>query len=155
MMKAAATVALIAAWAQPTSATEFGTLEDGLAMLSRAIKAVKSDKAGAISRFNYNDPEFRDRDLFVFCFNRADGRFTAHEAFVGHDVKDLRDAAGAHVGKDLYHGSQENRLYQTTFSAPRPGSTETATKVAFIIAVDDQSCGVSVYESMARSAPTR
>jgi hypothetical protein len=54
-------------------------------MLVRAIAAVKANESEAIARFNHNDPEFRDRDLFVFCFNRQDGKFTAHEAMVKRD----------------------------------------------------------------------
>ena len=38
-------------------------------MLVRAAAAIKTDQSGAIAKFNHNDPEFRDRDLFVFCFN--------------------------------------------------------------------------------------
>ena len=61
------------------SQSEYGTPEEAQAMLTRAIGAVKADKTAAINRFNHNDPSFRDRDLFVFCFNSRDGKLTAHE----------------------------------------------------------------------------
>ena len=59
---------------------------------TQAIDELRADKLAAIAEFNRNNPRFRDRDLFVFCFNRSDGRITAHEAFVGWDVRTLHDA---------------------------------------------------------------
>ena len=73
------------------SSAEYGTAEEAKAMLERAVAEVKRDKLAAINSFNYNDIPFRDRDLFVFCFNAGDGKFTAHEAFVTWDVRKLRD----------------------------------------------------------------
>src|SRR5262245_44245545 len=61
---------------------EFGNATQAQALLKRAVGEIQIDKLKAISEFNYNDPRFRDRDLFVFCFNRSDGKFTAHEAMV-------------------------------------------------------------------------
>ena len=74
-----------------SGAGEFGTPEEAQAMLKRAVIEVKKDKLAAIESFNRNDRSFRDRDLFVFCFNGSDGKFTAHEAFVSHDVRKLHD----------------------------------------------------------------
>ena len=75
---------------QASGAAEFGTAEEAKAMLERAISEVKANKLSAIDKFNHNDWPFRDRDLFVFCFNANDGRFTAHEALVAQDVRNLR-----------------------------------------------------------------
>src|SRR5450755_2636977 len=71
------------------SGAEYGTATEAKAMLDRAVAAVKAGKPGAIAMFNHNDSRFRDRDLFVFCFNGQDGKFTAHEAMVAHDVRTL------------------------------------------------------------------
>ena len=65
------------------SATEFGTAAEAKAMLERAVAALKTSETAAITAFNRNDAQFRDRDLFVFCFNGSDGTLTAHEALVG------------------------------------------------------------------------
>src|SRR5262245_51128823 len=51
---------------------EFGNATQAQALLKRAVGEIQTDKLKAISEFNYNDPRFRDRDLFVFCFNRSD-----------------------------------------------------------------------------------
>src|SRR5262249_28356562 len=127
------------------ASTEFGVAEEAKAMLVRAVDELKADKLAAIAEFNRNDPRFRDRDLFVFCFNRSDGRITAHEAFVGQDIRTLHDAAGNAFGEDMYRIAKEGQISEIPFQAPLPGSTEKAPKRAYVIAIGDQVCGVSSY----------
>jgi hypothetical protein len=126
-------------------AADFGTAEDAKAMLSRAIAELKADARGAIERFNHNDPRFRDRDLFVFCFGR-DGRFTAHEAFVSQDVRTFHDPNGKPVGAEMYNGAREGQITEVDFASPVPGSAKPVAKRAFVTRVGDQVCGVSAYE---------
>ena len=83
-------------------AGEFGTFDEAKAMLDRAIIAIKEDKSNAIASFNHNDPRYRDRDLFVFCFDRKDGKFTAHEAMIGWDVRTLYDIWGSPFGEEMF-----------------------------------------------------
>jgi cytochrome c len=70
-------------------AQSFGSAEEARAMLNRAVAALKSDEAKALSEFNdTNNKEFHDRDLYVSCFNISDGKFTAApSAMVGIDVR--------------------------------------------------------------------
>ena len=89
------------------SAAEFGTAEEAKVMLKHAITEVKNDEFSAIRSFNNNDLRFRDRDLFVFCFNGTDGKFTAHEAMVTWDVRSLRDRNGKSFGTEMYDKAQE------------------------------------------------
>ena len=84
-------------------------------------------------------------DLFVFCFNKGDGRITAHEAFVGRDVRTLHDAAGSAFGEDMYRSAREGQISEVVFKSPVPGSTENVSKQAYVTAIDDQICGVSSY----------
>ena len=129
----------------PAAPAEFGTAEEAKAMLARAIDELRADKLTAIAQFNRNNPRFRDRDLFVFCFNRSDGRLTAHEAFVGWDVRTLLDAAGNAFGKQIYRNAKEGQITEIAFQAPLPGSTEKVSKRAYVTAIGDQVCGVSSY----------
>jgi hypothetical protein len=131
---------------------KLGSDADARTMLDRAVAAIKADKAGAIAKFNHNDPEFRQRDLFVFCFNADDGKYTAHEAMVTHDVRRVRDSAGHSIGDVMYRAAVEDAVVEVTYASPRPGSTATARKRAYITRVTDQVCGVSVYEIDARTA---
>ena len=139
-------IVLTVAGQTPAASNEFGNAYEAKAMLDRAIAKVKTDKLAAIDSFNHNDLPFRDRDLFVFCFNGSDGRFTAHEAFVTRDVRNLRDSNGAPFGAEMYNTAQEGRVTEVTFVSPLPGSTELAFKSAYVTRIGDQVCGVSAYQ---------
>jgi hypothetical protein len=128
------------------SANELGSPEEARSMLNRAVAEMKSDKLAAIAKFNHNDPRFRDRDLFVFCFNQRDGRFTAHEAMVDQDVRNFRDIKGAWSGEEMYQNAREGQIVEIDFISPLPGSTSNAVKRSFITRVGDQVCGVSAYQ---------
>jgi hypothetical protein len=131
----------------PSSAGgNLGTPQEAKAMLERAVMEVKGDKAAAVERFNRNEPPFRDRDLFVFCFNARDGRFTAHEAFVDWDVRTLRDPDGKAFGVEMYSDAREDQITEIAFAASVPGSTKLAAKRAYVTRVADQICGVSAYQ---------
>jgi len=71
------------------NAQQFGTAEEARAMLDRAVAALRSDQIKALREFNDADnKEFHDRDLYVSCFNIADGVFTAApSAMVGMDIR--------------------------------------------------------------------
>lgn len=127
------------------SGTEYGTATEAKAMLDRAAAAVKGDEAAAIAAFNRNEAQYRDRDLFVFCFNAADGKFTAHEALVGQDVRTIHDKTGKPLGEQIYQRAREGQVNTVAYMAPVPGSTEQASKRAYITRVGDQVCGVSFY----------
>src|SRR5690349_3697037 len=74
------------------SAQQLGTAEHARAMFDRAISALKSNEATALSEFNDpNNKQFHDRDLYVFCYNMSDGKITAYEspALLNIDVRTL------------------------------------------------------------------
>ncbi len=142
----ATAAAAVTTSAHAGSASEFGTIEEAKAMLERAVVAVQQDKIAAINKFNYNDQQFRDRDLFVFCFNGQSGKYTAHEAMVGHDVRDFRDAKGQPVGQHMYEIAAEGKTVSVDYMSPVPGSAELALKRAYLTRIGDQVCGVSAYE---------
>jgi cytochrome c len=137
------------------SSAEFGTTEEARGLLERAVTAVKKDPAAAIRSFNYNAEPFRDRDLFVFCFNGRDGKFTAHEAFVGWDVRTLRDAHGKAFGAEMYSDARDSLVTEVSFESPLPGSTKLAPKRAYVIRIGDQVCGVSAYQFSGESRHTQ
>jgi hypothetical protein len=124
---------------------EYGTPAEAKAMLQRAVIAIKAGKAEAIAKFNYNDPQFRDRDLFVFCFNDQDGIYTAHEAMVGHDVRTFVDGNGRSVGWQMYRTAIANRIVKIDFVSPLPGTIDLVPKHAYVTRLGDQVCGVSAY----------
>jgi len=75
-------------------AQQFGTAAEAKAMLDRAIAELKANEAAALAKFNDKDnKQFRDRDLYVFCFNTSDGKFMAHPnpALMGTDIRALKE----------------------------------------------------------------
>jgi hypothetical protein len=127
------------------SRAEYGTPAEAMAMLRRAVAAIKSGKVEAIASFNHNDQPFRDRDLFVFCFTELDGKYTAHEAMVGHDVRTFVDGNGRNTGWQMYQTAMANRIVEIDFVSPLPGTTDLVPKHAYVTRVGDQVCGVSAY----------
>jgi hypothetical protein len=134
---------------------EYGTIQEAKTMLNRAIVEVRVHEAAAMDKFNHNDPPFRDRDLFVFCFNAQDGKFAAHEAMVTWDVRSLRDKAGYPFGARMYQSAIENQIVDVKYLSPVPGSTAYAVKHAFIMRVVRNVCGVSAYGNAASLEPTQ
>lgn len=133
-------------------AAEFGNGEEALAMLNRAVSEVITDKLTAIDKFNFNRPGFRDRDLFVFCFDGRDGKFTAHEAMIGQDVRTLRDKTGAPFGEQMYENAKLGQITTVAYISPVPGSNTQVSKRAYVTRVGGEVCGVSYYLFNAPSA---
>ena len=138
----AATLLVSAAKAE---AEEFGTIEEAKTMLDRAIVQVKADKSRAFEMFNSSDPRFHDRDLFVFCFGARDGKFTAHESMVTHDVRKLSDSAGRLFGERMFAEAREGHTLEISYLSPFPGTTFHVPRRAFVTRAADQICGVSAY----------
>jgi hypothetical protein len=137
--------AVFCASAATAEGTELGTPAQARAMLERAISEVRNDWRGAIDKFNHNERPFRDRDLFVFCFDAGDGRLTAHESMVSLDVRSLRDTSGKPFGEQMYRSASEGQVAEVRYLWPIPGSTRVVVKAAHLTRAGDQVCGVSVY----------
>jgi hypothetical protein len=120
-------------------------------MFDRAVAALKTNKAAALSEFNdKNNNKFHDRDLSVFCYNMSDGKFTAHlnPALFVTDVRSLRfkDDPFGQRGYDALSGSPEGTVTSLDYDFPKPGTSEPVPKRSFIIRVGDQGCGVGYYK---------
>ena len=148
-----ATALAAAMIAGPARSQEFGTVAEAKLMLERAIVEVKADKARAFQMFNSNHPRFRDRDLFVFCFDAEDGKFTAHEAMVAQDVRELRDLAGLPFGAKMFTEAREGRFAEISYVSPFPGTTSRVPRRALVMRVDAHVCGVSVYRYNGPGSP--
>jgi signal transduction histidine kinase len=140
----AVSMSATAAFAQAT-----GTAAEAKAMLEKGIAALKANKADAIKAFNTNPGPFRDRDLYVFCYNTSDGKFTAHPnaKLMGTDIRALKDPTGTPLGENIYKGAKEGTITTTDYSFPKPGTDgPPAAKQSFITVVGDQGCGVGYYK---------
>jgi hypothetical protein len=128
-----------------------GTPSEAKAMFDRVVVAIKANKAAALSEFNdKNNKQFHDRDLYVFCYNMSDGKFTAHinPAVMGTDVRTQRykDDPFGQRGYDALTGSPEGTVTMLDYYFPKPGTSEPVPKQSFIVRVGDQGCGVGYYK---------
>jgi len=132
-------------------AQQSGTAAEAKAMLERAVAAIKANEATALAEFNdKTDKQFHDRDLYVFCTNMADGKFTAHPnpALMGTDARALKlkdDPFGQRVF-DAIKNSAPGSVVTVQYSYPRPGTTEPVPKESFVTRIGDQGCGVGYYK---------
>ena len=142
------TVGLFASAASATAA-EFGTADEAKAMLEKAVAAVKADKAKAIEMFKKGEGGFKDRDLYPFCFNIADGKVVATLAatLIGMDVRTLKDKAGKAFGEEIFKAAQDGKINEVSYMFPRPGADTTPVqKISFVTKAGDLGCGVGYYK---------
>ena len=107
---AAALTAAALSWSVGSvSAQSSGTAAEAKAMLDNAVVALKANEATALAAFNdKSNTKFRDRDLYVFCYDMTDGKFTAHAnpAMMGTDVRALK-AKDDPLGQSILRNDQQ------------------------------------------------
>lgn len=133
------------------NAQQFATAEEAKAMLDRAIVALKSNEAKALSEFN--DPknkQFHDRDLYVFCYNISDGNITAYSssALLNTDVRTLvfNDDPIGQRAYEAINNAPEGSVTTTDYKFTKPGTTKPVSKQIRQVRIGNQSCGVTYYE---------
>ena len=130
------------------NAQQFGTAEEARAMLDRAVAALRSDRIKALREFNDADnKEFHDRDLYVSCFNIADGVFTAApSAMVGMDIRSFNvgDDPIGQKAFDAIQGTPEGNVVTMDFNFPKAGKP--AVKQSLETRIGDQGCAISFYK---------
>lgn len=122
-----------------------GSAADAKALLARAVPVVKADKATALARFEDPNGGFKDRDLYVFCFDRASGTNLVGP-LKGRDIKAVKDATGEAFGQEMFDKAKEGDVIAIDYMFPRPGTTMPVPKESFIEAIGDVVCGVGYYK---------
>ena len=153
MKKTAALVFMLAGFGSFSAvhAEQFGTAEEARAMLDRAIAALNVNQARALSEFNNTkNTQFHDRDLYISCYNMADGKFTAFpsRAMIGADIREMKlenDSVGQRA-YDATKGSAEGSIAMIVYNFPKPGADKPAPKESIAVRVGNQVCGVSYYK---------
>ncbi len=126
------------------AAENFGTAEQARAMLDHATAAMKADEAAALKAFNDKaDKQFHDRDLYVYCFAMADGKFTAYQEpfLLGADIRKLKL-----YGEPMCQQAFEGSVVTIAYKLPKPGTNKPVPKEAFETRIGDQACGVAYYK---------
>ena len=122
-------------------------------MMERAIEALKANEGAALKAFNdEKNKEFRDRDLYIYCFSFPDGNITAYQSpvMIGTNVKELKIPPNNPVGQRAYDAvakAAEGEIVSFTYDFPKPGTKAPATKEMLEARVGKQACGVSYLKT--------
>jgi signal transduction histidine kinase len=139
------------------TAFAFGTADDAKAMLDKTVTALKADKAKTLDEINNAQNGFLQGDIYPFCFNLSDGNVVAvanpnAKAFIGKDIRTLKDPTGDAYGARLYAAARAGKVNEVSYKFPKPGPDKTAVpKVSFMSAVAGLGCGVGYYKLSAES----
>lgn len=142
----AATLAF--AFANAFGETKSGAPAEAKAMLERAIAELKTNASTAIDKFNKPDGEFRQGDLYVFCFNVETGIFTAHpdRKLLGSDIRWLWEMDGSPLGRKIFDAANGANETTVSYNFPKPGATNPVPKETYVAKVGNQGCGVGYYK---------
>ena len=109
---------------------------------------LKADETAALAKFDDPNGPFRDRDLYVFCFDMGSGKITTHinPAIIGTDARAAKEKDGTPFGQKLCDAAVEGKVNPLSYNFPKPGSTEPVPKEAYVTRVGDQGCAVGYYK---------
>jgi hypothetical protein len=147
-------VALVGAlsFSSAAGAQQSGNADDAKALLSKAATAVKADKAGTLARFDDPKGGFKDRDLYVFCFDRNSGTVLAGQPTAkGKDVRTLKDPTGHAFGQEMFANLKDGDVIIVDYLFPRPNSIVPVPKESFVEGLGDVACGVGYYKTFAQA----
>jgi hypothetical protein len=134
------------------SAQQSGTADNAKALLAKAAIAVKADEAGALARFDNPNGGYKDRDLYVFCFDRRSGVLLAGQPTTkGKDVRTLIDPTGKRVGQEMFANVKDDDVIIVDYLFPKPNSTVPVAKESFVEGLGDVACGVGYYTTSAQA----
>jgi cytochrome c len=123
----------------------FGALICGPASAQQSQYATQTK---AIEMFNKGDGGFRDRDLYVFCFDAKTGIFNAQvvKSLLGTDIRLVKEKDGSPLGQKIFDAVKEGSVSTVQYNFPRPGSNVPVAKESYVTAVGNQACGVGYYK---------
>jgi cytochrome c len=130
------------------SAQQYGTPAEAKSMFEKAVAALKADRAKAIDMFNKGEGGFRDKDLYVFCFDAKTGIFNAQvvKNLLGTDIRLVKEKDGSPLGQKIFDAVKEGSVNTVQYNFPRPGSDVPVAKESYVTAVGNQACGVGYYK---------
>ena len=99
------------------AAGDTGTAEEAKAMLERAVAAIETDEAAALAAFTAGDEGFKDRDLYVFCGDAADGtHIRARRQFGPGRAEHARHQGPRPASRSARSSTRSPRRASTTWS---------------------------------------
>jgi hypothetical protein len=141
-------IALLASIAMAFAQAPRATAADARAMLERAVLALRADPAAAIARFNRADGGFRDRDLYVVCFDMGTGAVRSHvdSRQLGIDIRGVKQADGQPFGQRIFNAARPGTIATVDYLFPAPGGSIAGAKQSFVTRVGNDGCLVGYYK---------
>ncbi|MFD1747639.1 cache domain-containing protein [Rhizobium helianthi] len=129
-------------------AEERGTADEAMKLLDKAeahFKTVGAEQA--YKDFSSKSPEWQDRDLYVFCFDKA-GVTLAHganEKLIGKDLTELKDADGKKFIADLVKSGLTGGGW-VDYRWTNPMTKKIELKSSYARPFGESVCGVGIYK---------
>ena len=152
MKKFIAGIAILSCIAAGLAAAEaapaHGSAAEAKAMLQKAAAAYKTDPAGAIAKFNQSNGGFRDRDLYVACFDARTGIVQSHvdPKQIGVDIRTVKQADGTAFGQKLFDAAKAGTISTVDYEYFPPGGATPAPKQSYVTRVANEGCLVGYYK---------
>lgn len=92
-------------------------------MLEKAVAELKANEATALTKFSKGEGGFKDRDLYVFCYDMTSAKFTAHganQALIGTDIKALKEKDGSPLGEKVFNSAKAGTITTVAYNFPKP-----------------------------------
>lgn len=148
LMVAAAAVMMMA----PALAAEKGTKEEAVALVKKAVAYYKANgKEKTFAAINAQNPEFRNKDLYLFGSESKDnqplGAHGANPKMVGKVMTMLKDAEGKPFAKEIIDValSKEGKGW-VDYKWPNPVTKAIEQKTTYVERVDDVYFACGVYK---------
>jgi cytochrome c len=126
-----------------------GTPADAQALVKKAISYIKANgKEKAFAAFTNKDPQFIDRDLYIFVYD-MNGKVLAHgqnPKMVGKDLYDLTDPDGKAFVKERIDIAKAKGSGWQNYKFSNPKTKKIDEKTSYIEKYDDFIVGCGAYK---------
>jgi cytochrome c len=130
-------------------AGEKGSPAEAEALVKKAVAFIKANgKDKAFAAFTNKDPQFVDRDLYVFVYD-MDGKVLAHgqnPKMVGKDMSDMADPDGKLYVQERIKIAKTKGSGWQNYKFSNPTNKKIEEKTAYIEKVDDFIVGAGAYK---------
>jgi len=134
MIKSAVFVIMVSLFSSlSVAADNYTSRDDALALVSRVVKAINTDKETTLREITAKDKKWIDRDLYPVVYDNS-GKCLAHgqnEKSVGKDLIDMEDADGKAFVKERVELAKTHVKFSQEYKFKDPASKKVLPKTAF------------------------
>lgn len=134
----------------PVFAQDKGTADEAIAMVKKAVAAIKTDREKALAAISDpNDKEFHAKDLYVFVTSLATGQNVAHgtnKGLIGRDLRDLKDVDGKLFVTEMGKVADEKGSGWVDYKWTNPVTKKIEQKSSYVEKIGDVYAGVGIYK---------